>query len=304
MKTVQSISELRDALREVRRAEGTIGLVPTMGALHAGHLALIRRAREQCDVVVMSLFVNPSQFDEPGDLQAYPRDHERDADLAAAAGVDFLFAPAVEAIYPDGFATRVSVAGLTESLEGEHRGTGHFDGVTTVVTKLLNIVQPDVAYFGQKDAQQAVVIRRLVRDLDLPARIEVCPTVRDPDGVAMSSRNAHLSESDRRRASALHCALRAVASAIAAGQRDTGVVIAAARRELQDVEFDYFELVNPDSLAPVGERIGDGEVLAVVAARVGATRLIDNQPIHVPSTIDGDEAGSAKQEVLHCSARC
>jgi pantoate--beta-alanine ligase len=304
MKTVQTIPKLRDALRPVRRAEGTVALVPTMGALHAGHLSLIGQAREQCDVVVMSLFVNPSQFDALGDLQAYPRDYERDAELAAAAGVDFLFAPAVEAMYPDGFATRVSVAGVTESLEGEHRGTGHFDGVTTVVTKLFNIVQPDVAYFGQKDAQQAVVIRRLVRDLDLPVRIEVCPTVREPDGLAMSSRNQRLSESDRRRATALHRALRAVAAAIAGGERDTAVVIGAALRELQDVDLDYFELVNPDSLAPVGERIDAGEVLAVVAARVGATRLIDNQPIHVPSTIDGDEAGSAKQEVLHCSARC
>jgi pantoate--beta-alanine ligase len=302
MKTVQTVSALRDVLRPVRRAQDTIGLVPTMGALHAGHLSLITKAREQCDVVVMSLFVNPTQFDEPGDLRSYPRDYQRDAELAADAGVDFLFSPAVEDIYPDGFATKASVAGVTESLEGEHRGTAHFDGVTTVVTKLFNIVQPDMAYFGQKDAQQAIVIRRLAQDLDFPVRIEVCPTVREPDGLAMSSRNQRLSPSDRRRATALHRALRAAAEAIASGERDTQTVIAGARGELQDVELDYFELVNPDTLAAAGARIEAGDLLAVVAARVGAIRLIDNEPIHVPSTTDGDQAGSATQEVLHCSA--
>jgi pantoate--beta-alanine ligase len=304
MKTVRTVSELRGLLRPARRARDTIGLVPTMGALHEGHLSLIRRAREQCEVVVMSLFVNPSQFDKPADLATYPRDDERDAELAAAAGVDYVFAPGVEEVYPHGFASRVSVAGVTEPLEGEHRGTAHFDGVTTVVTKLFNIVQPDVAYFGQKDAQQAIVIRRLALDLDFPVRIEICPTVREPDGLAMSSRNHHLSPSDRRRARALHRALRAAAEAVASGERDTQAVIAAARDELQDVELDYFELVSPDTLAPTGAPIEGGDLLAVVAARVGATRLIDNQSIHVPSTTDGDQAGSAKQEVLHCSARC
>lgn len=304
MKLVHTVADLRSALRPARRTEQTIGLVPTMGALHDGHLSLIRRAREQCDVVVMSLFVNPSQFNELADLESYPRDHRRDADLAAGAGVDYLFAPGVEEIYPPGFASKVSVEGVTEPLEGEDRGTAHFDGVTTVVAKLFNIVQPDVTYFGQKDAQQAIVIRRLGRDLDFPVRIEVCPTVREPDGLAMSSRNARLSRSDRRRAAALHRALLAAAEEIASGQRDTAAVLAAARGQLRDVELDYFELVNPDTLAPVGERIEGGDVLAVVAARVGATRLIDNQPIHVPSTSGGDQAGSAKQEVLHCSARC
>lgn len=304
MRIVRTVSELRSLLRPARRAEETIGLVPTMGALHEGHLSLIRRAREQCEVVVMSLFVNPSQFDEPSDLTAYPRDNARDAELASGAGVDYLFAPDVEEIYPPGFGSRVSAAGVTEPLEGESRGTAHFEGVTTVVTKLFNIVQPDVAYFGQKDAQQAIVIRRMARDLDFPVRIEVCPTVRGPDGLAMSSRNEQLSPSDRRRAMALHRALQAAAEAIASGGRDTEAVIAAALGELQDVELDYFELVNPDTLAPAGARIEGGDLLAVVAARVGATRLIDNQPIHVPSTTDGDQAGSAKQEVLHCSARC
>ena len=298
MKLARTTPELRAALGLARRDQQTIGLVPTMGALHDGHLSLIRRAGEQCDVVVMSLFVNPAQFDEPADLDAYPRDHARDARLAAEAGVDYLFAPDVEDVYAAGFATTVSVAGVTGGLEGEHRGTAHFDGVATVVTKLFNIVQPDVAYFGQKDAQQAVVIRRLARDLDFPIRIEVCPTVREPDGLAMSSRTARVSARDRARATALHRALETAADAIASGERDPMAVLAAGRQELETLELEYFELVDPETLAPVGERIEDGDVLAVVAARVGAIRLIDNQPIHVPSTSDREPAGSTNQEVL------
>jgi pantoate--beta-alanine ligase len=298
VKIVRTVAELRAGVRIARLAEQTIGLVPTMGALHDGHLSLIRRAREQCDVVVMSLFVNPTQFNDPGDLDSYPRDHAHDAELAAGAGVDYLFAPSVEEVYPAGFATTVSVAGVTQPLEGKHRGSAHFEGVTTVVTKLFNIAQPDVAYFGQKDAQQVVVIRRVARDLDFPVRVEVCPTVREPDRLAMSSRNARLSDGDRRRATALYRALEAAAEAIASGERDPTAVTAAARHQLEDVELEYFELVNPDTLAPAGERIEDGDVLAVVAARVGATRLIDNQPIHVPSTTNTDPAGSTNQEVL------
>ena len=160
-----------------------------MGAFHEGHLSLMRQARHECDVVVVSLFVNPTQFNETGDLAAYPRNEQQDLTLAAQVGVDFVFAPSTTTIYPDGFATTVAVAGVTESLEGTHRGRGHFDGVTTVVAKLLNIVHPDVAYFGQKDAQQAVVIRRMVTDLDIPVRVEICPTVREDDGLALSSRN-------------------------------------------------------------------------------------------------------------------
>jgi pantoate--beta-alanine ligase len=303
LKTVRTVAELRSAIRPARGDQRTIGLVPTMGALHDGHLSLISRAREQCDVVVMSLFVNPAQFDEPADLDTYPRNDATDAELAAEAGVDYLFAPSVAEVYPDGYATTVSVAGVSKALEGEHRGSAHFDGVATVVAKLFNVVQPDVAYFGQKDAQQAVVIRRLVLDLDLPVRIEVCPTVREPDGLAMSSRNARLTPDERRRATALYRALETAAGAIASGGRDRTAVLAAGRDKLQNVELDYFELVNPDTFAPVGERIGEGELLAVVAARVGATRLIDNQPIRVPST--GHTAtGSTNQEVLHCNARC
>jgi pantoate--beta-alanine ligase len=279
MNVIHTVGELRAALREPRRAEGTIGLVPTMGAFHDGHLSLMRRARRDCDVVVVSLFVNPAQFNDPADLERYPRDRARDEALAAEIGIDYLFAPAVDEVYPAGFATTVSVAGITETLEGAHRGRGHFDGVATVVTKLFNMVGPDVAYFGQKDAQQALVIRRLVRDLDIPVRIEVCPTVREPDGLALSSRNAHLSPADRARATALHRALATIQDAVSEGERDPDVLQNRARAVLvsEGIEPDYLELVSSDTLAPVS-RI-DGPVLAVLAAHVGGTRLIDNQLI-------------------------
>ncbi|MGN6869208.1 MAG: pantoate--beta-alanine ligase [Solirubrobacteraceae bacterium] len=279
MNVAHTVAEMRAALLEPRRAGRTIGLVPTMGAFHEGHLSLMRQARRDCDVVVVSLFVNPAQFNDPADLERYPRDNERDRELAAGLGVDHLFAPAVEEVYPRGFATSVSVSGITETLEGAHRGRSHFDGVTTVVTKLFNMVSPDVAYFGQKDAQQALVIRRLVRDLDMPVRIEVCPTVRDADGLALSSRNGHLSAADRVRATALHRALATVQDAVDGGERDPAALRIRAHAELQAaaIEPDYFELVSTDTLAPVS-RI-DGTVLAVLAAHVGGTRLIDNQLI-------------------------
>jgi pantoate--beta-alanine ligase len=279
MRTLRTVAELRAALSEPRRAGRSIGLVPTMGAFHEGHLSMMRRARADCDEVVVSLFVNPAQFDDPGDLRAYPREESRDAALAADAGVDFLFAPPALEVYPRGFATTVSVGAVAEILEGAHRGRGHFEGVTTVVTKLFNMVAPDVAYFGQKDAQQAVVIQHLVRDLDLPVRIEICPTVREPDGLAMSSRNEHLAAGERRRATALHRALEAVQRAVNGGERDAGAAIECGRHELiqAELEPEYLELVSTDDLAPV--RTIDGQALAVVAARVGGTRLIDNQII-------------------------
>jgi pantoate--beta-alanine ligase len=276
MRTVRTVAELREALRGARREERVIGLVPTMGALHEGHLSLVRHARATCDVVVVSLFVNPAQFNEASDLAAYPRDEERDAALVAEIGADLLFAPAPDEVYPPGFATTVHVSGLTETLEGEHRGVSHFDGVATVVTKLLNMVGPDVAFFGQKDAQQALVIRALVRDLDLPVRIEVRPTVREPDGLALSSRNAHLRGADRERALALRDALAAAAASLAAGERDADVLRAAALAAMRGhgVEPEYLALVRPDDLSPVS-RV-EGEVLVAVAASVGPTRLIDN----------------------------
>ncbi len=275
MRVVRTVAELRAQLAPERRAGRTIGLVPTMGAFHAGHASLMERAREETDVVVVSLFVNPTQFGPGEDLAAYPRDEARDAAIAREAGVDVLFAPPVEAVYPDGFQTSVRVGALAEPLEGAQR-PGHFDGVATVVTKLLNMVGPDVAFFGQKDAQQALIVRRVVRDLDLPVRIAVCPTVRESDGLAMSSRNAYLGPADRERAVALRRALDAAESAVAAGERDATAVSAAAHAALAPygVEPEYLALVGADTLAPV-DRI-DGDVLLALAARVGRARLIDN----------------------------
>jgi len=277
MRVVRSIPELRTALRPTRREEQQIGLVPTMGALHDGHLSLIRRAREECDEVVVSVFVNPTQFNEAADLEAYPRDEAADAVASSEAGADFFFSPPVEAIYPEGFATAVRLSGpIVESLEGAQRGAAHFHGVTTVVTKLLNIVQPSVAYFGQKDAQQAVVIRKLVKDLDIPVRIELGDTVREPDGLAMSSRNVHLQGADRERALALKAALDAAQAAYTAGEHDSAAIADQARAAMTpfDVEPEYLALVDSNTLAPVAAI--DGEVLVAIAARVGDTRLIDN----------------------------
>jgi pantoate--beta-alanine ligase len=269
--------ELRSALSEARRAGRTIGLVPTMGSLHDGHLSLLRAARAECDTVVMSLFVNPSQFGPGEDLDRYPRDEGRDLRLAAEAGADIVYAPPVEEVYPDGFSTHVEVEGLTEVLCGDpaRRGSGHFRGVTTVVAKLFNSAQPDIAYFGQKDAQQAAVVRRMARDLDFPIRIEVLPTVREPDGLAMSSRNAYLGPEDRERATALSRALRAAEETARAESLQAG--LDAARHELNaaGVEPEYLEARDADELSPVAELNGR-PVLVAVAAQFGDARLIDN----------------------------
>jgi pantoate--beta-alanine ligase len=276
MKIVHTIAEVRAHLRPARAADSSVGLVPTMGAFHEGHLSLIRAARAASDVVVVSLFVNPAQFNDPSDLAAYPRDEARDAALAEDLGADLLFAPPVAEMYPDGFATAVAVSKLGDVLEGAHR-PGHFAGVCTAVCKLLNIVQPDVAFFGQKDAQQVVVLRRMVRDLDIPVKLEILPTVREPDGLALSSRNAYLGAEDRARAVALHKGLQAAATAVERGERDASTIRAAARAAMTDfdVEPEYLELVHPDTLEPV-ERL-DGRALLAVAARVGPARLIDNR---------------------------
>jgi pantoate--beta-alanine ligase len=274
---VRSKDELRLALADARAEGRTIGLVPTMGSLHDGHLSLLRAAREQCDVVVMSLFVNPAQFGEGEDLERYPRDEERDARLAAEAGVDLVYAPSVEEVYPEGFATAVEVGGLTEVLDGDpgRRGPKHFRGVTTVVAKLFNTVQPDVAYFGQKDAQQLAVIRRMVRDLDIPARIEGLPTVREPDGLAMSSRNAYLDQGERVRAAALSRALRTADARAREESLEAGIAAARAELERAGIEPEYLEARDPDELTPVAALNGS-PVLLAVAARVGGARLIDN----------------------------
>ena len=277
MKTLRTIAELRSELDGPRRDGRSIGLVPTMGALHEGHLSLIRQARSACDIVVVTLFVNPAQFHESADLEAYPRDEQRDLRLAQQAGADVLFAPAADEVYPLGFATSVSVSGVSSPLEGEHRGLEHFTGVATVVVKLLNMAGPDVAFFGQKDAQQVAVIRRLVRDLDIPVRIEVGDTIRAPDGLALSSRNARLRAGDRRRALALHRGLEAVRACHAAGERDATILAAIGRAAMAelDVEPEYLQLVFPDTFAPVAT-VGEQPVLVAVAARVGDVRLIDN----------------------------
>jgi pantoate--beta-alanine ligase len=297
MRTLRSVGDLRAALAPVRmvaasrvgergvatvggaRPATTIGLVPTMGALHEGHLSLIRLARSQCDVVVVSLFVNPSQFDEHADLERYPRSEDRDAALAAEAGADILFAPTVEEVYPEGFATAVEVLGVSAGLEGEVRGASHFRGVTTVVTKLLSMVAPDVAYFGQKDAQQLAVVRRLVADLDLPVAIEVGATVREADGLALSSRNALLDPDARARARALFAALLTASDLAAAGERSAGALRDATRDAMAayEVEPEYVALVDPDTF----ERLDalDRPALLVLAARVGGVRLIDNMTL-------------------------
>ena len=271
MRVIRDVGTLRTALAD----GGRTGLVPTMGAFHEGHLSLIRAARAACDLVVVWLFVNPTQFNEAADLANYPRDEERDAALAAASGADILFAPTVEQVYPAGFATTVTVAGLGETLEGAHR-PGHFAGVATVVAKMLNMAGPDVAYFGAKDAQQVAVVRRMVRDLDIPTRIEVLPTVRDADGLALSSRNVRLDSEERGRATALYRGLCAGRAALAAGEDDAAALTKLVEETLvrAGVAVEYVAVVDADTFAPL-VRV-ERPALVVVAGWVGGTRLIDN----------------------------
>ena len=270
MRTVRLIEEVRDALRKPRRSGKRIGLVPTMGAFHQGHIGLIRAARAACDVVVVSLFVNPTQFDASADLARYPRDEAADARAAEGEGVDLLFAPAPDQLYPAGFDTWVEPGELARALEGEMR-PGHFRGVATICAKLFAIVQPDVAYFGRKDAQQVAVIRRMVRDLDLPLEIVTIPTVRDPDGLALSSRNVFLSADERRAALALPRALEAGLAA----HRSADDPVQAARAILDAERGIVVEYVAVADF--------EGPTLAA-AIRVGSTRLIDNVSLD-------DEAG-------------
>ncbi len=261
-----------------------------MGALHAGHLSLISEARAQCDFVVVSVFVNPAQFDEQADLLAYPRQEAEDGALAAEAGAHLLFVPTVEEMYPPGFQTWVKVDHLSDRLEGAVRGAGHFHAMCTIVCKLLNVVAPDVAFFGQKDAQQAAVVRRMVADLDMAVRIATMPTVRESDGLAMSSRNRRLSASERRRAPALHAALAAGAAAAAAGERSAQRVLAAAAEPLRaaSVQAQYLEIVEEDTFESVQEI--SGECLLLIAARIGQTRLIDNIRLHPQPPAFGAQA--------------
>jgi pantoate--beta-alanine ligase len=279
MRIARAKHELREGLAPARAAGRRIGLVPTMGYLHEGHLSLLRAARAECEVVVMSLFVNPAQFGPGEDYARYPRDEERDVALAEREGVDWLYAPPAEEVYPPGFATSVTVeGGLTGVLCGDpaRRGPEHFRGVTTIVAKLFNSIHPDRAYFGQKDAQQAIVLRRMVRDLDIPVELRVLPIVREPDGLAMSSRNAYLAPADRARALALSRALQAAKRA-ADGGGSVREALAAARAELDiaEIEPEYLEARDAEELAPA-ESFNGRPVLVAVAARVGRARLIDN----------------------------
>ncbi|MFZ1383160.1 MAG: pantoate--beta-alanine ligase [Scrofimicrobium sp.] len=299
MKTVRTVAELREArdqMIEVLVLEGNdaplVGMIPTMGALHEGHLSLVEAARSECDVVVMSVFVNPTQFNDAADLDAYPRAAERDATLAEQAGVDLLFMPSATEMYPEGYATTVSVTGtLAEALEGAHRGRGHFDGVATVVAKLLIAALPDRAYFGQKDAQQLVVVKRMVRDLGIQTEIVACPIVRDEDGLALSSRNERLTDEDRLRAISLSRSLSAVAAAVADGETDTSELEALGLSVLaeSDIDVEYLAFVDPETLHPAVSV--DAPVLCAVAARVGEVRLIDNVMLVSPGRDTTDVTG-------------
>ncbi|HLT70607.1 MAG TPA: pantoate--beta-alanine ligase [Acidimicrobiales bacterium] len=279
--TVTTIGELRELLAEHRAAGRSVGFVPTMGYLHEGHASLMRAAREHDDVVVVSVFVNPLQFGEGEDLDTYPRDLARDTEVAAAEGVDLLFVPPVEEMYPEPVLTTVSVAKVSEPMEGAAR-PGHFDGVAPVVAKLFNIVGPCRAYFGAKDFQQLAVVRRMVRDLSFPVEVVGCPTVRELDGLAMSSRNAYLTPEQREAAPVIHRALRAGAAAIAAGERDPQTVreLVAGIIEAEPLaELDYVEVVDADSLATPETLRGNLRLLAAV--RFGRARLIDNVGVTV-----------------------
>jgi pantoate--beta-alanine ligase len=276
MKICKTTKEMRAACYALKHGGKRLGFVPTMGALHEGHLSLVRAARNSCDAVAASIFVNPLQFGPQEDLAKYPRSFERDSELFAKEGVELLFAPAVEEMYPNGVVTRVTVEGLSDRLDGRSR-PGHFRGVATVVAKLFHIVEPDAAFFGQKDAAQVAVIRQMVRDLNFAVEVVACPIVREADGVAMSSRNVYLSPVERRQALVLHRALELVKELWEAGEREAGKLEAAGREEMgkeRSVRLDYFEVVDRDSLERV--EVAGGGTLVAVAAYAGATRLIDN----------------------------
>jgi pantoate--beta-alanine ligase len=267
---------MRKASRALRSVGKRLGFVPTMGALHAGHVSLVRAAGAGCEVVAASVFVNPTQFGPGEDLARYPRSFQRDCEMLEREGVELLFAPSVEEMYPAGAMTWVTVEGLSDKLDGRSR-PGHFRGVTTVVAKLFHIVEPDAAFFGQKDAAQAAMVRRMVRDLNLAVEIVACPIVREADGLAMSSRNAYLSPEERKRALVLYRSLMRVQELVAAGDRAAGRLAAAGREELakeNSVRLDYLEIVNPNTLDPIADV--SGGALVAVAAYVGNTRLIDN----------------------------
>jgi pantoate--beta-alanine ligase len=276
VKRIRTIAEMKAACRQVSRSGKTLGFVPTMGALHEGHLSLVRACKARCDVTAVSIFVNPLQFGPSEDLSKYPRPLERDAELLAQLDADILFTPGVEEMYPKGAQTHVVVEELSNRLDGASR-PGHFRGVATVVTKLFEIIRPDFAFFGQKDAAQVAVLRKLVNDLDMDVEIVVCPIVRERDGLAMSSRNAYLTPEQRQQALVLHRSLLRVQAATEQGERDSAKLIEVGKQAIAEeagARLDYFAIVDPDTLDPV-EDVSRGALVAV-AAYVGATRLIDN----------------------------
>jgi pantoate--beta-alanine ligase len=287
MLTLTSAAEVMAVSKEARRAGKRIGFVPTMGALHEGHLSLIRTARAQSDVVIASVFVNPKQFGPNEDFSRYPRDPERDSQLLAAEKTDYLFLPSVEEMYPPGETTWVTVEGITDKLDGRSR-PGHFRGVTTVVAKLFNLVQPDFAFFGQKDAAQVAIVSKMVRDLNFDVRIVVCPIVREPDGLAMSSRNAYLTPEQRKQATVLSRALMRVQSLVDRGESSSARLIVAGTQVMAEepaVKLDYFEIIDRDTLDPISD-VSRGALIAV-AAYVGNTRLIDNIVVSGTGTATG-----------------
>jgi len=283
METIHTIAWMKQIAAEARRSDRILGFVPTMGALHEGHFSLVRAAKKQCSPVVASIFVNPKQFGPAEDFQKYPRTLDSDRAALEALGVDYLFAPPADEVYPPGFSTAVVVEGLSDRLEGRSR-PGHFRGVATVVLKLLEIVQPRIAFFGRKDAQQARIIRQMTSDLNLDAQIEVCPIVREPDGLALSSRNAYLSTEDRSAATVLYRSLAEARREIEAGERDAARLVTVLRRVLDSeppLTLDYAEIVDADTFEPVMALRKSCYIL--LAARVGNTRLIDNALIEQAS---------------------
>jgi len=288
LRIYKSVAEMQAACREVRRGGKRLGLVPTMGALHAGHLSLVRAARASCDVVAATIFVNPLQFGPNEDLAKYPRTWEKDVAALEAERVDLLFAPSPEEMYPPGATTYVIVEGLSEKLDGKSR-PGHFRGVTTVVAKLFEIVRPEVAFFGQKDAAQVAVIRKMVDDLNVDIRIQVCPIVREPDGLAMSSRHSYLDVNQRKQALVLHRALMRIQFEVDRGQGLSARLIETGKgviAEVPEVKIDYLEIVDPDTLDPVSD-VSKGALVAV-AAYLGTTRLIDNIVVGRQSSVVSD----------------
>jgi pantoate--beta-alanine ligase len=283
LRTITTAAEIYAEAQALSAAGKSVGLVPTMGALHAGHLSLVRRARAECDAVIATIFVNPAQFGPSEDFSRYPRTLERDLELLADLGCDLVFAPPHDEVYPAGFSTYVEPPAVGATLEGKHR-PGHFRGVATVVLKLLNLIPADVAYFGQKDYQQSLVIQHMVRDLNLPVKIAVCPIVREADGLALSSRNRYLSPTERQQALALSRSLKRAEELVRSGQRDAAAIAEAMRRELTNARIeriDYATVADAQSLAELNTL--DRPAVALVACFVGTTRLIDNCLLDLPS---------------------